>query len=290
MKTAILLCATAALAAVSGCSSREADLRGTLGDGWRDQRLFVSADGVPGRVEIVGDTFALAGIPAGPVILRIGSEDEEVARMEIRDLKAGASLSLERIRRVRGRELAFPSAVRIDGADGVTVNGIRMADPGALPRRVEAGGVVLALSRDEGAILVRPGDDGLPDLPVVVTDSTEVLDASGEAASLRRLSPGDSVHVVGRTASGYLYAERITLGGAAAPALAEDARSTRDPERERDAEEAAEETRGGDRGEGRGRRDDRDARIPEGHRPPPGECRDWVPGLPPGQQPPPRKC
>lgn len=31
-------------------------------------------------------------------------------------------------------------------------------------------------------------------------------------------------------------------------------------------------------------------RIPEGHLPPPGECRVWYPGKPPGQQPPPGRC
>lgn len=31
-------------------------------------------------------------------------------------------------------------------------------------------------------------------------------------------------------------------------------------------------------------------RIPEGHLPPPGECRVWYPGKPPGQQPPPVRC
>lgn len=30
--------------------------------------------------------------------------------------------------------------------------------------------------------------------------------------------------------------------------------------------------------------------IPEGHMPPPGECRIWYPGRPPGQQPPPGNC
>ena len=32
------------------------------------------------------------------------------------------------------------------------------------------------------------------------------------------------------------------------------------------------------------------ARIPEGHMPPPGECRIWYPDTPPGQQPPPGNC
>lgn len=30
--------------------------------------------------------------------------------------------------------------------------------------------------------------------------------------------------------------------------------------------------------------------IPEGHRPPPGQCRIWFPDLPPGQQSPPGDC
>lgn len=30
--------------------------------------------------------------------------------------------------------------------------------------------------------------------------------------------------------------------------------------------------------------------VPPGHRPPPGSCRVWYPGLPPGQQPPPGSC
>jgi hypothetical protein len=31
-------------------------------------------------------------------------------------------------------------------------------------------------------------------------------------------------------------------------------------------------------------------RIPPGHRPPPGMCRLWLPGVPPGHQPPPQPC
>ncbi len=30
--------------------------------------------------------------------------------------------------------------------------------------------------------------------------------------------------------------------------------------------------------------------VPKGHRPPPGECRVWLPGVPAGQQPPPSSC
>ena len=34
----------------------------------------------------------------------------------------------------------------------------------------------------------------------------------------------------------------------------------------------------------------REAEIPRGHLPPPGECRTWYEDVPPGQQPPPYKC
>ena len=33
-----------------------------------------------------------------------------------------------------------------------------------------------------------------------------------------------------------------------------------------------------------------DDHIPAGHLPPPGHCRDWIPGRPPGHQPPPYRC
>lgn len=34
----------------------------------------------------------------------------------------------------------------------------------------------------------------------------------------------------------------------------------------------------------------RSLNVPEGHMPPPGECRIWYPDNPPGQQPPPGNC
>jgi len=54
----------------------------------------------------------------------------------------------------------------------------------------------------------------------------------------------------------------------------------------------------GERREGRDRRDEPRwgvappwaPRVPQGHMPPPGECRVWIPGVPAGQQPPPGRC
>jgi hypothetical protein len=38
------------------------------------------------------------------------------------------------------------------------------------------------------------------------------------------------------------------------------------------------------------RRHGKHVKIPYGHLPPPGECRDWYADLPPGHQPPPYRC
>ena len=62
--------------------------------------------------------------------------------------------------------------------------------------------------------------------------------------------------------------------------------------------ERREERKRNDEGERRDPRDDRSSyfrqrghdRIPDGHLPPPGECRIWYPDRPAGHQPPPFKC
>lgn len=292
MRAAIVFCSWAVLAAA--CTREDVRLRGTLAEGARGEPLFVSVGDSSGRTEVRDGAFALSGLPAGPVELRIGTGEDDDVRMRIGHLPAGASLSLERIRLDPERELAFPAAVHVRGAERVTINGVRFADPDALPGRVDAAGVVLARGKEAGALVVRPASGALPDLPVVLTPSTLVMDGSGGTASLDDVSPGDAVHVEGQVRSGYVHADRVTLRDAdagAAPDRAADASSggsrgsarARDPERARDpAEDAEPEER---RGAGRAR-----PRTPEGHRPPPGECRDWDPGLPPGQQPPPRKC
>ena len=278
MKMPILLCA--ASAALAACSKPETRVRGTLAAGAGGDALFVwVADGShPARALV--DTFSFSGIAPGAVDLRIGAGREEIARMEIRDLPAGALLSLERIRLDRRRDRAIPAAIRLKGAEWVTINGLRMADPARLAGSLDATGIVLALSGREDALLLRPENGELPDLPVVVTPATRVVDEAGEEASLDRASDGDRLRVEGKTTSGYLYAERITV-------LA-------DPEEpsapsERGAEEREDEDRGSRGARERCSREDRDE-MPAGQRPPPGECRDWIPGLPAGQQPPPRKC
>lgn len=56
-------------------------------------------------------------------------------------------------------------------------------------------------------------------------------------------------------------------------------------DRDRDRDRDKDRDRDGDYASGRGYDG-----IPPGHLPPPGHCRDWIPGRPPGHQPPPYKC
>ena len=90
---------------------------------------------------------------------------------------------------------AFPRSVELDGADVVTVNGMRLAPHGRIPREVDERGAVLAWSSDVGALLVRPANPRLPDLRVVVGKATEVVgDGRRRRGSHhhppRRLHPG----------------------------------------------------------------------------------------------------
>ena len=328
MRTALLICASVAF--LGACAERDFDLRGTLGDGWPDEALFASvgADLPPSLIE--NGAFTFSDVPAGPVDLRISAGEEEIARIDLRDIPGGATLSLDRIRFDRKREFAFPAAVQMDGADVVTVNGIRHGNAKTLTDRVAATGAVLAISEDADALIFRPRSERLPDLPVVITPATLVTDGSGNVASLEQVSAGDSVRVEGRTDSGYLFAERITLGGApdekssstpaGHPPGGRGSMGTRTEVREQEQVQSPEparvwnqqreqerkyekrdekedkkkakrdEKRSKERDEGRHGSERRRVDIPKGHLPPPGECRDWIPGLPPGQQPPPRQC
>lgn len=291
MRPRLLLCASVFL--LVACTERDVDLRGTLGEGWPDEALFASVGGDFPPIPVENGAFTFSDVPAGPIDLRISAGGEEIARMGLRDIPGGAALSLERIRWDREHDFAFPATVSMDGADLVTINGIRRGNPDALPDQVDETGAVLAISDEADALILRPGSERLPDLPVVVTPATLVTDASGKEARLKQVSAGDSIRVEGRTGSGYVYASRIVLGGGpggeSAGAVAGGQGSAGEVSAVREQEP---EWEGKHKKEKRGKKakEDKGPKIPKGHRPPPGECRDWIPGLPPGQQPPPRKC
>ena len=274
MKITVPLSAALLLGA---CSQEGVVLGGTLSEGWPQEPLEMMVEGEGSVSSVRGGEFRLDGLPAGPVRLRIRSGDEEVAHLEIGSLPAGAEVLLERIRRSPRSDLAFPATVRLKGADMALINGLRMADPDVLPTRVEGSGTILAMNDGADRLILRPSNERLPDLPVVVTPETRIEYTSGEPADLRSVEQGDPLLVEGRTDAGYLYARQIVLGSTWRGGATGPPREDREGAGENSREVESSET---DTGRG----------IPEGHRPPPGECRDWDPNLPPGQQPPPRKC
>jgi hypothetical protein len=155
--------------------------------------------------------FQLADLTPGPVSIRLLRGDDTAAVLNVTGLAAGATLRLQGLRVDGDSRLAFPRTVELDGADMVTVNGLRMASEGRIPRQVDVRGAVLAWSSDVGALLVRPDDAGMPDLRVVVGPSTEVVGTDGGGADRVAIRPGDSIRVEGRRDEGYVAASRITL-------------------------------------------------------------------------------
>jgi hypothetical protein len=96
--------------------------------------------------------------------------------------------------------------------------------------------------------------------------------------------------------TGLCFALFLSLSGQGV--LADEGKNESRGKERKEARDKDDRKRKDDREYGRDRRDHRyfhehgytNLRIPEGHLPPPGECRVWHPGKPPGHQPPPVKC
>lgn len=181
---------------------------------------FAPTQTAPGRVyalearvdaEVKDGAFELGGLATSPISLRMVQEGDTVGTVDIADLAPGSGLVLHGLRTDPRSGRAFPATVEITGASVVRVNGIRMMNPGALPAAVDAPGVVLAASDDRAALLVRPADEALPDLRVVVAPTTSTVTRDSLAADLADLSVGDSVHVHGPAERGFVRAGRLVL-------------------------------------------------------------------------------
>jgi hypothetical protein len=197
---------------LAACRDNDAVVRGDLAPGGAAESLVAAwVVGREGREPITGGQFELRSVPSGVADLRLGTDDGEAARLLIRDLPGGATLTLHGIRVQRRGGLAFPARIELRGGPVVTINGIRMAPQERLPGRIREDATVLARSDDAGALLVRPADARLPDLRVVVTDATETVTPDGDPAPLERIEPGDSVYVEGATERGYVIAARLVL-------------------------------------------------------------------------------
>lgn len=208
MRTPFVLVA-AALVLACGGGSESIEVRGDFAPGTPPGRVYALEARVD--AEVRGGAFVLAGLATSPISLRLIQSGDTVGRIDIADLPPGSRVVLHALRTDPRSGRAFPAAVELTGADVVTVNGVRMMSPSALPAVVDAAGVVLAASSDRVALLVRPVGDPLPDLRVVVTPTTSVVTRDSAPADLSRLSPGDSIHVQGEAARGYVVATRIAL-------------------------------------------------------------------------------
>lgn len=243
----------------SGCG-RTVTVTGTLDD--EDAVEAVWHFGGEERAVVDGGAFRLEDLSGDPIDLRFTSDDGVHARMEIRELAGGARVDLLGVWLNDG--LAHASAVELEGADLVTINGIRFAPVGSLPRELDERGVVLAAGRAGDALLVRPLDESLPDLRVVVTPATEVVSPDGDPVQGDGAEVGDTVRIAGRAESGYVVASRLELprmstlrdsgdgDGGGRDAAARERRG--DEARERiESDDRKKEGRGRGQGRGRGR-------------------------------------
>lgn len=155
--------------------------------------------------------FSLADLTPGPVSLRLMNGSDTAAVLNLSGLAPGARLRMEDLRVDRESGFAFPRSIQLDGGDVVTVNGLRMAPDGRVPREVDVRGAVLGWSSDAGALLVRPDEPRLPDLRVVVGMATQLVGEDGGGADATMIEPGDSIRVEGRSENGYVVASRITV-------------------------------------------------------------------------------
>lgn len=246
--------------------------------------VYVRVAGDSARVPVLGGAFSLAGVGPGAATLHFARGDDSVARMEVGALPEGASLELRGIRLDGDGGLAIPASVALDGAETVTVNGLRYAAR-PLPAQLRADGTVLAVSGEGDALLVRPADAALPDLRVVVGPLTETTTPDGDPVPVGELARGDSVRVEGSTEGAYLVAGRIVAprslalreagevaggdreGGAprsagapstaAAAAPARESGEAREESRGRDDSRGRDEARGRDDGRGKEGKDDK---------------------------------
>jgi hypothetical protein len=194
-------------------------VEGTFAPELRADRVWLVESARRARPDSTG--FRLEDVTPGPVSLRLMNGADTAAVLNVSSLPEGATLRLEGLRVDGDSRFAFPRAVMLEGADVVTVNGMRVGSESRIPREVDVRGAVLAWSSDAGALLVRPDDADIPDLRVVVGLATTVVGEDGGGADAVAMRPGDSIRVEGRHDRGYVMASRLTLptriGAAAGP-------------------------------------------------------------------------
>lgn len=196
------------LLGLCGCGGGGAAVEASFAPGTEVDAVSVAESGRTESADSAG--FALDGLSPGPARIRLVRGGDTVGILQLA-VPAGARLRLVGLAVDPASGLAFPRSVELDGAETLSLNGLRFAPDGRVPRRPELRGEVLAWSHEAGALLLRPEDDGLPDLRVVVLPETDVVGTDGGGADLRSIAAGDSVRLEGRREGGYVVAERLVL-------------------------------------------------------------------------------
>lgn len=195
------------LTMVLACGDDTLTVRGSLLPGSSATDVYVV--GQPLRAPIESDSFVIGGISGELVELEFAEDGNRLGRMRI-ERWTGSELDLRGIWLEDG--IAFASTV--EGEGSATVNALRMAPEGALPRTLSAAVSVLAVSPEGDALMVRPDDGQLPDLRVVVTPGTSIETAAGDPAEAD-FRFGDSLRIEGDTEGGYVVATTVVVVWAA---------------------------------------------------------------------------
>lgn len=247
---------------LAACGDETLTLRGSLLEDTPGTEVYVLGQTL--RAPIEADSFVIEDVPAADVVeIEIAEDGERLGRMRIEKWNR-REVALRGIWVEDG--VAFASA--LDGEATATVNGLRMAGVDALPASVGVRGRVLALSRDADALVLRPDDEALPDLRVLVTPGTAFEWESGEPADVY-VNIGDSLRVEGPVEAGYVVATALILpvppaeeeiGQLETPLPEEEPAAPREAERDDERDEVEREEKDGPRslqrpgrGKGRGR-------------------------------------
>jgi hypothetical protein len=195
------------LLALSACGGGSLAIEGTLADSTGAAEVW--AVGRPERVELASGAFRVDGVDGDTLELRFTRGDGPDARMLLHDLPSRGTLRIDGI--WFAGELAFPSRVAANGGGPLTVNGLRMAGPEAVPSNVNVAATVLAVSGDGDALVVRPVNASLPDLDVVVTPAAVVRTIDGDLVAADQLQFGDSLRISGIGQGGHVIAAEIMV-------------------------------------------------------------------------------
>ncbi|HEX6070628.1 MAG TPA: hypothetical protein VFZ18_12410 [Longimicrobiaceae bacterium] len=204
----------ALLLGVAACDPGGVVVRGSFaGDGGRCTEAPASevrAAGTGETAAVRDCAFRLVVRDSGSLQLEFRDAGDDVARMYLDEVPGRARMRLERIA-FDDRRLAFPAAVSLKGAQLVEINGLRVSDPGDLPRSLDVEGTLLAVAATQRLLLVRPRDRWRPDLRVQLAAAGEVVTTRNRPGSIADLEFGDSVRVQGGTRDGLVIASRIVV-------------------------------------------------------------------------------